>query len=341
MSPTFGLLPRTRPLGLAKIMPLGTEHALNEFVAAVREDISGWCVAAIVSSVLLLLAYSCLPDVRRTPGWQFLYSSICEIYVAVGFLVLSLNEAPPDPASGLPDMEHALCADYRMLVITVLAFDAAANNWRLLMYVDLIVVYHNPFRPNTARPLYHTLVSLTALVWATAISQKGVLCQDDSGSINLSTLTWGLVYAPFLLFVLLGSGLYFAVNALLSRDRSNNPIARLARQRVMLHCLLYLLMCGRSGGNGPPGLACGPAPSVRPVAPRAPATPKPPGVPPGKLRAASRAPPQRAPMMTDVFLVCSRVRQGTACCSACSPRATPTTSSSGAPAPRARASLRT
>ena len=30
--------------------------------------------------------------------------------------------------------------------------------------------------------------------------------------------------------------------ALLSRDRSNNPIARLARQRVMLHCLLYLLM---------------------------------------------------------------------------------------------------
>ena len=47
-------------------MPLGTEHALNEFVAAVREDISGWCVAAIVSSVLLLLAYSCLPDVRRT-----------------------------------------------------------------------------------------------------------------------------------------------------------------------------------------------------------------------------------------------------------------------------------
>ena len=52
------------------------------------------------------------------------------------------------------------------------------------------------------------------------------------------------MYAPFLLFVLLGSLLYFAVYALLSRDRSNNPIARLARQRVMLHCLLYLLMYG-------------------------------------------------------------------------------------------------
>ena len=181
---------------------------LNEFVAAVREDITGWCVAAIVSSVLLLLVYSALPDVRRTPGWQFLFSSICEIYVAVGFLVLSLDdEAQVDPASGIPDVERMLCADYRMLVITVLAFDAAANNWRLLMYVDLIVVYHNPFRPNTARPLYHVLVSLTALAWATAISQKDMLCLDASGSINLSTLTWGLVYAPFLLFVLLGSGL--------------------------------------------------------------------------------------------------------------------------------------
>ena len=73
---------------------------LNEFVAAVREDITGWCVAAIVSSVLLLLVYSALPDVRRTPGWQFLFSSICEIYVAVGFLVLSLDdEAQVDPAS--------------------------------------------------------------------------------------------------------------------------------------------------------------------------------------------------------------------------------------------------
>ena len=218
--------------------------SLNEFVFAVREDITVWCIAAIVSSVLLLLVYSCLPDVRRTPGWQFLFSSICEIYVAVGFLVISLDEAQVDPASGLPDVERMLCADYRMLTISVLAFDAAANNWRLLMYVDLIVVYHNPFRPNTARPLYHVLVSLTALAWAMVISQKNVLCLDESGSINLSTLTWGLVYAPFLLFVLLGSTLYFAVYALLSQDRSNNPIARLARQRVMLHCLLYLLMYG-------------------------------------------------------------------------------------------------
>ena len=102
---------------------------LNEFVAAVREDITAWCIAAIVSSALLLLVYSCLPDVRRTPGWQFLFSSICEIYVAVGFLVLSLDEAQVDPATGIPDVERMLCADYRVLVITVLAFDAAANNW--------------------------------------------------------------------------------------------------------------------------------------------------------------------------------------------------------------------
>ena len=203
---------------------LGRESfPLNEFVAAVRGDITAWCIAAIVSSALLLLVYSALPDVRRTPGWQFLFSSICEIYVAVGFLVLSLDEAQVDPESGLPDVERMLCADYRSLVVSVLAFDSAANTWRLLMYVDpplhplsthvyarhstllyarhsthlcarlctrlcaracryvdLIVVYHNPFRPNTARPLYHVLVSLTALAWATAISQKDVLQHAQS-----------------------------------------------------------------------------------------------------------------------------------------------------------------
>ena len=67
------------------------------------------------------------------------------------------------------------------------------------------------------------------------------------------TLTSEQVYAPFLLFVLLGSTLYFAVYALLSRDRSNNPIARLARQRVMLHCLLYLLMYATACGAEPCG----------------------------------------------------------------------------------------
>lgn len=143
-------------------------------------------------------------------------------------------------------VEHLICSAYLPLLVTVLAADMGANCWRLLMYVDLIVVYHNPFLPNTARPLYHVAVLLAAVFWGLAISDTDVLCTtaDASGSLNLQTLTWGLVYAPFFLFVVCGGGLYAAVAWLLSRDEQHRPISLLARQRVMQHCLLYLLLYG-------------------------------------------------------------------------------------------------
>jgi hypothetical protein len=143
-------------------------------------------------------------------------------------------------------VEHLICSAYLPLLVTVLAADMGANCWRLLMYVDLIVVYHNPFLPNTARPLYHVAVLLVAVFWGLAISDTDVLCTsaDASGSLNLQTLTWGLVYAPFFLFVVCGGGLYAAVAWLLSRDEQHRPISLLARQRVMKHCLLYLLLYG-------------------------------------------------------------------------------------------------
>ena len=95
------------------------------------------------------------------------------------------------------------------------------------------MVYHNPFEPNTARPLYHFLVIAAAGAWAATISNSRLLCtySETSSSLNVMTLTWGLVYAPFLLFFIVGGSLYAAVSALLSRDR--HPISRLARQRVM------------------------------------------------------------------------------------------------------------
>jgi len=114
------------------------------------------------------------------------------------------------------------------------------------MYVDLIVVYHNPFVPK-AHPVYHSLVLAAAASWAFAASTTSMLCgsSEESSSLNVVTLTWGLVYAPFLLFVVFGGGLYAAVAALLARDQSHNSsISQLARQRVMRHCLMYLLLYG-------------------------------------------------------------------------------------------------
>ena len=99
----------------------------------------------------------------------------------------------------------------------------AANSWKLFMYVDLIVVYHNPFRPNTARPLYHLAVVAIAASWMVAIRSTDAMCSSDpAGRVNVLTLTWGLVYAPFLLFVLLGGTLYVAVKALVT-SRASQP----------------------------------------------------------------------------------------------------------------------
>ena len=150
--------------------------SLDSFYKLAHHDIAAWGTASIASSILLIATYGALPDVRRTPGWQFLYSSICEIFVSGGFVILSsIEHGDADRSTALPDIEHLVCAEYKPLLGSVLAFDAAANSWRLLMYVDLIVVYHNPFRPNTARPLYHVVVAAVASLWALAVSHTTCL----------------------------------------------------------------------------------------------------------------------------------------------------------------------
>ena len=219
----------TRPSVLA-IASL--RNGLNAFYAETHRDLTTWGIASICSSVLLLLAYYCVPRVRRTPGWQFLYSSVCEIYVAGGFVALSLVGTDSAGTNAF-NVEHLLCNEYSSLMLSVLGFDMAANSWRLFMYVDLIVVYHNPFWSNAGKRVYHLIVFLIAAAWVLTIRSTDVLCSgEEDGDVNVLNLTWGLVYGPFLLFVLLGGSLYVAVKALLSREESNNRISRLARQRV-------------------------------------------------------------------------------------------------------------
>ncbi|EOD28172.1 hypothetical protein EMIHUDRAFT_235123 [Emiliania huxleyi CCMP1516] len=251
-----------------------------QFYAAAHTDLLVWGSLSCCCSILLLVTYYILPDVRRTPGWQFLYSSLYDLYASAGFVAIALLGSPsasdaaihlPLPPGLLPAgvaeddpdvVEHAICAAYLPLFVSFLAADMGANCWRLLMYVDLIVVYHNPFRTTTGRPLYHIAVLLAAALWALALSDTSVLCtsSDGSGSLNLQTLTVSLVYAPFCLFVFGGGTLYSVVAWLLSHDKApaqpprirpcgrrwaeSRPISLLARQRVMEHCLLYLLLYG-------------------------------------------------------------------------------------------------
>ena len=229
-------------------------NGLNAFYFYTRENLFWWGFASIWADLLLLLLYYYVPRVRRTPGWLILFSSVCEIYVAAGFVALALiGDGAHQPAmditvDGEPaiNIELQLCQNYRHLLLSILGFDMAAHSWKLLMYVDLIVVYHNPFRPNTARPLYHLAVVALACAWVVIFSSTDVLCasNDDYGRINVFTLTWAFVYAPCMLFVLLGGSLYLAVKTLLSYDKSSNRISKLARERVMHHCFFYLLLYG-------------------------------------------------------------------------------------------------
>ena len=53
------------------------EHVLNALLSATAVDFLLWGALAVASSVLLLILYSCFPDLRLTPGWQFLHSSLC------------------------------------------------------------------------------------------------------------------------------------------------------------------------------------------------------------------------------------------------------------------------
>ena len=152
---------------------MGRPGGLNAFYAYTRSDIYFWGVASICADLLLLLIYSCVPRVRRTPGWLILYSTCCEIYVAAGFVILSTIDGEDTiTVDGSPavNIEQHLCHKYNALLLSILGVDMAANSWKLLMYVDLIVVYHNPFRPNTARPLYHLAVLVIAGSWMVAIS---------------------------------------------------------------------------------------------------------------------------------------------------------------------------
>eukprot|EP00962_Isochrysis_galbana_P004099 scaffold1141_cov128-Isochrysis_galbana.AAC.20 len=74
--------------------------AFAHFFAAAHADLAVWGIASCCCSVLLLLTCWWLPDVRRTPGWQFLYSSLYEIYCSAG--------APGQPLAAWPS---ETCAD--------------------------------------------------------------------------------------------------------------------------------------------------------------------------------------------------------------------------------------
>lgn len=204
---------------------------MNAFFSVTHRHITAWGIASICSSVLFLLAYTWLPRVRRTPGWHFFYSSLCDICVAIGFVSLSLiGGTQPDQYQ--VDVEHAVCNEQKAMMMLILGFDMAANGWRLFMFVDLIVVYYNPFWPDAFRPLYYLLITLISGLWVFIMRQSDLLCSSSSDSVNVLTLMWALGYMPFLLFVVLGGGLYVVVKTLLSRDKSINLIANIARQRV-------------------------------------------------------------------------------------------------------------
>ncbi|KAJ1635509.1 hypothetical protein T492DRAFT_836052 [Pavlovales sp. CCMP2436] len=202
--------------------------------------VMAWASASLLCTLLFIVCYSALPSVRQTPGWQLLRSTVCELVESSLWLVMA-------------------CVDrqrYAHLIWPpLLACDIAANGLRLTMYVDLLIVYRNPFSPRTFRPLYYFLVAWAALGGALSAIFAGDHAHSSAGGFwgtmrNFSSapdvLVWDLVYLPCLSLYLVG-GLLYALMRVLLLQRHESAFAHvsdLARLRAVRHCGAYLCVYG-------------------------------------------------------------------------------------------------
>ena len=120
------------------------------FEAIKYESLVG-SVASSAACVLLIILYRTLPRVRRTPGWLQLRATICEAMLSATFIALFGLAEAGDAAKGKWLMDLNTLS---VLLVVLVALEAAAHAWRLLVYIDLVTIYRNPFYPDRNRFYY-------------------------------------------------------------------------------------------------------------------------------------------------------------------------------------------
>ena len=222
---------------------------------------------AFACSALLLLLYRLLPRVRRTPGWLILRAAVCEALVSIVFFLFYYFGKDKDHA------EWEMSGDGVLLVLLIglIGLQAAADAWRLLVFVDLLAIYRNPFHPDRSRmwyPLFVLFISLVVVGSLFPTSIAAIFTGIDNASAvpaheaymadpdknALIVLCCGFIFVPFGLLVISGGGLYLFVRLNITSalrggadgasgiGASHASISFLARQRVMRHATAHLLL---------------------------------------------------------------------------------------------------
>lgn len=177
-----------------------------------------------------------LPYVRRTPGGFILLSNMCDMVTSVGFICIY---------SYASEVDASVHPMWYLLPVTC-AFDAGATLYRALMYIHLVNMYRNPFKPTLHRPLYHFIV------WCCCITVF-VVWSKEIGSSECHTqclvaLAWGFLIVPSLLFFIIGFTAYVFVRVLLhwtqTRPGRAASISSLGQQRASRHALAYMILFG-------------------------------------------------------------------------------------------------
>ena len=238
----------------------------------VRGDLIFASALSLGCSLLLLVLYRSLPRVQRTPGWLMLRATVCEVVVSACFLAVWLYER--DDQRWMHDVNHLFSG----VLLTLCGFETAAHAWRLVVYLEVVAVYRNPFEPDKFRSGYTLFVVATAAITAFVIHQvclpafidpvNGTAVPNGPTAVDAApppappslpsdpereaatvlVLELAFVYVPFGLFASLGFVLNTAVRLLVesasSSDGAPPSISFLARQRVMRHGWAYLVLYG-------------------------------------------------------------------------------------------------
>ena len=241
--------------------PVAPPQAI-EVYEEIRFDLIVSSCAALASSILLLLLYKFVPRVRRTPGWLMLRATVCEAVVSACFLAFFLYENGPRWIFHNRELNNTPVLP--LILLLLVGFETMAHAWRLLIFIEIVAVYRNPFAPDRFHGLYPFFVLLTGLaaVFAiggatgltTGLTTRGGPPDDDKAEqAGLMTLGLAFVFVPFGLFVVVGFSLHAAVKLLLASANSHRRATRdgvppsisfLARQRVMRHGTAYLIWHG-------------------------------------------------------------------------------------------------
>ena len=248
-------------------LSLEPRQTWTEVFPVVKDVFREGGAVAFACSALLLLLYRLLPRVRRTPGWLILRAAVCEALVSIVFFLFYYFGKDKDHA------EWEMSGDGVLLVLLIglIGLQAAADAWRLLVFVDLLAIYRNPFHPDRSRmwyPLFVLFISLVVVGSLFPTSIAAIFTGIDNASAvpaheaymadpdknALIVLCCGFIFVPFGLLVISGGGLYLFVRLNITSalrggadgasgiGASHASISFLARQRVMRHATAHLLL---------------------------------------------------------------------------------------------------